>query len=52
MEDVLCYIMEHMPCRILSKFTFKKNDAFAIEIRLRKILWMVMTQIFPIYRYI
>ena len=35
---VTLYVKEHIPCRMLSKFTFeKKIEAFAIEINLRKV---------------
>ena len=54
-EEVL-YVMEHIPCRMLSKCTFEKViDAVAIEINLVKLrgCWTALiTQIFVIYRYI
>ena len=32
-----------MPCRMLSKFTFEKEiEAFAIEINLRKVKWLLV----------
>ena len=54
-EEVL-YVMEYIPCRMLSKRTFEKYiDAVAIEInlvRLRGCWTALITQIFVIYRYI
>ena len=34
----MLYVKEHIPCRMLSKFTFEKEiEAFVIEINLRKV---------------
>ena len=35
---LILYVKEHIPCRMLSKFTFEKeSEAFAIKISLRKV---------------
>ena len=40
---MLC-VKEHIPCRILRKFTFEKEiEAFAIEINLRKVKWLLVS---------
>ena len=53
---IMLYVEEHIPCRMLSKFTFEKEiEAFAIVINLRKVKWLLVcsyNQIFVIYRYI
>ena len=53
---IMLYVKEHIPCRMLSKFTFEKEiEAFAIVINLRKVKWLLVcsyNQIFVIYRYI
>ena len=39
----MLYVKEHIPCRMLSKFTFEKEiEAFAIEINLRKVKWLLV----------
>ena len=38
---VMLYVKEHIPCRMLSKFTFEKEiETFAIEINLGKVKWL------------
>ena len=38
---IMLYVKEHIPCRMLSKFTFEKEiEAFAIEINLGKVKWL------------
>ena len=53
---IMLYIKEHIPCRMLIKFTFEQEiEAFAIEINLRKVKWLLVCSykpIFVIYRYI
>ena len=40
---IMLYVKEHIPCRMLSKFTFEKEiEAFAIEINLRKVKWRLV----------
>ena len=40
---IMLYVKEHIPCRMLSKFTFEKViEAFAIEINLRKVKWLLV----------
>ena len=40
---IMLYVKEHIPCRMLSKFTFEKEiEAFAIEINLRKVKWLLV----------
>ena len=40
---VMLYVKEHIPCRMLSKFTFEKEiEAFVIEINLRKVKWLLV----------
>ena len=42
-EGITLYAKEHIPCWILSKLTFgKKIEAFAIEINLRKVMWLLV----------
>ena len=39
----MLYVKEHIPCRMLSKFTFEKEiEAFTIEINLRKVKWLLI----------
>ena len=39
----MLYVKEHIPCRMLSKFTFEKEiEAFAIDINLRKVKWLLI----------
>ena len=39
----MLYVKEHIPCRMLSKFTFEKEiEAFAIEINLRQVKWLLV----------
>ena len=41
-EEVL-YVQEHIPYRLLSKFTFEKEiEAFAIETNLREVKWLLV----------
>ena len=53
---IMLYVKEHIPCRILSKFTFEKEiEAFASEINLRKVMWLLVYSYNPnfvIYLYI
>ena len=53
---IMLYVKEHIPCRMLSKFTFQKEiEAFAIEINLRKVQWLFVCSYNPNfcnYRYI
>ena len=53
---IMLYVKEHIPCRMLSKFTFEKEiEVFAIEINLRKVRWQLVcsyNQFYLIYRYI
>ena len=45
---IMLYVKEHIPCRMLSKFTFEKEiEAFAIEINLRKITWLLVCSCNP-----
>ena len=40
---IMLYVKEHIPCRMLSKFTFEKEiEAFPIEINLRKVKWLLI----------
>ena len=42
-DDIMLYVKEHIHCRMLSKFTFEKEiGAFAIEINLRKVKWLLI----------
>ena len=44
----MLYIKEHIPCRMLSKFTFEKEiEAFALEINLRKVKWLLLCSYNP-----
>ena len=44
----MLYVKEHIPCRMLSKFTFEKEiEAFAIEINLRKVKWLLVCSYNP-----
>ena len=48
--DIMLYVKEHIPCRMLSKFTFEKEiEAFAIEINLRKVKWLLVCSYKPIF---
>ena len=39
----MLYVKEHISCRMLSKFTFEKEiEAFATEINLRKVNWLLV----------
>ena len=39
----MLYVKEHVPCIVISKFTFEKEiEAFAIEIDLRKVKWLLV----------
>ena len=53
---IMLYVKEHIPCRMLSKFTFEKEiEAFAIEINLRKVKWLLFCSYnssFVTYQYI
>ena len=41
--SIMLYVKEHIPCRMLSKFSFEKDiEAFAIEINLRKVKWLLV----------
>ena len=41
--DIMLYVKEHVHYRMLSKFTFEKEiEAFAIEINLRKVNWLLV----------
>ena len=45
---VMLYVKEHIPCRMLSKFTFEKEiEAFAIKINLRKVMWLFVCSYSP-----
>ena len=45
---IMLYVKEHIPCRMLSKFTFEKEiEAFAIEINLRKVKWLLVCSYNP-----
>ena len=40
---IMLQVKEHIPCRMLSKFTFEKEiEAFTIEINLRKVKWLLV----------
>ena len=42
-EGIMLYFKEHILCRMLSKFPFEKQiEAFAIEINLRKVKWLLV----------
>ena len=44
----MSYVEKHVPCRMLSKFTFEKEiEAFAIEINLRKVKWLLVCSYDP-----
>ena len=44
----MLYVKEHIPCRMLSKFTFEKEiEAFAIEINLLKVKWLLVCSYNP-----
>ena len=46
--DIMLYVKEHISCRMLSKFTFeKKIEAFATEINLRKVKWLLVCSYNP-----
>ena len=46
----MLYVREHIPCRMLSKFTFEKQiEAFAIEINLHKAKWLFVCSYNPIF---
>ena len=45
---IMLYVKEHIPCRMLSKFTFEKEiEAFVIEINLRKVKWLLVCSYNP-----
>ena len=45
---IMLYVKEHIPCRMLSKFAFQKEiEAFAIEINLRKVQWLLVCSYNP-----
>ena len=45
---IMLYVKEHIPCRMLSKFTFEKEiEAFAIENNLRKVKWLFVCSYNP-----
>ena len=45
---IMLLVKEHIPCRILSKFTFEKEiEAFVIEINLRKVKWLLVCSYNP-----
>ena len=45
---IMLYVKEHISCRMLSKFTFeKKIEAFATEINLRKVKWLLVCSYNP-----
>ena len=47
-RGIMLYFKEHIPCRILSKFTFEKDiETFAIEINLRKVKWRLASSYNP-----
>ena len=47
-RDIMLYVKEHIPCRMLSKFTFEKEiEAFAIEINLLKVKWLLVCSYNP-----
>ena len=48
-EDTMLYVKEHIPCRMLSKFTFEAFEAFAIEINLRRVKWLLVCSYNPNY---
>ena len=44
----MLYVKEHIPCRMLSKFTFEKEiEAFTIEINLCKVKWLLVCSYNP-----
>ena len=45
----MSYVKEHIPCRMLIKFTFEQEiEAFAIEINLHKVKWLLVCSYNPI----
>ena len=45
---IMLYVKEHIPCRMLSKFTFEKEiEAFTIEINLGKVKWLLVCSYNP-----
>ena len=45
---IILYFKEHIPCRMLSKFIFGKEiEAFAIEINLCKVKWLLFCSYNP-----
>ena len=46
--SIMLYVKEHIPCRMLSKFSFEKEiEAFAIEINQRKVKWLLVCSYYP-----
>ena len=45
---IMLYVKEHIPCRMLSKFTFEREiEAFATEINLCKFKWLLVCSYNP-----
>ena len=45
---IILYVKEYIPCRMLNKFTFETEvDAFAIEINLCKVKWLLVCSYKP-----
>ena len=47
-SGIMLYVKKHIPCKMLSKFTFEKEiEAFVNEINLRKVEWLLVCSYNP-----